>query len=261
MVRNMVMNKLKKVTLQALAWGTLLTIIPLNVAAMSWKDWWLTPDQQASHALSQKQPQKAAQLFNRHDWRAIANYHIAAYQAALDEWDRALAQIKTSSNSIATPKNIMSLSEIYYNRGNVLAHLERYQEAIVSYEKSLSFDPNNDDATFNLALIKQLLKQQKNLSSSSSDNTQSPPTDNNSSDKNTSNIQPKNNPPTQKPTTAKDSNNQLSNRDNSNQPQSLQQWLNKVPDDPGGLLKQKFLRDEKRDELQQFLDQLGETRV
>ena len=172
------MKIFKHLTMQTFAWSALITIIPLNAAAMTWKDWWLTPDQQAAQALSQNQSQQAAQLFNRNDWRAVANYKIAAYQQALDEWDQLLTQMKTRSNSIAAPNNKMSFSDIYYNRGNALAYLERYQEAIVSYEKSLSLDPSNEDAKFNLALIKKLLTQQ-NQSPSSNDGTQSPSTDNN----------------------------------------------------------------------------------
>jgi len=254
------MKKFKCLTLQTLTCSALMSIVPLNTSAMTWKDWWLTPDQQATQAVSQNHPQKAAQLFNRYDWRAVANYKIAAYQQALDEWDQLLTQMKARSNSIAASTNKISLSDIYYNRGNALAHLERYQEAIVSYEKSLSLDPSNEDTKFNLALIKKLLTQQ-NQSSSSNDSTQSPSTDNNTSDQNTSKPKTKNNDLTQKSTNDKDSNNSLSDNGYSDNQQPLQQWLNTVHDDPGGLLKQKFLRDEKREELQQYLDKLGETRV
>jgi len=43
------------------------------------------------------------------------------------------------------------LAQKYYRRGNTYSNLERYEEAIAEYRKSISADPNSSDAIRNLA--------------------------------------------------------------------------------------------------------------
>jgi len=42
---------------------------------------------------------------------------------------------------------------LYYNMGNAYAKLEKFGYAILYYEKSLSINPNNSDALFNLKMV------------------------------------------------------------------------------------------------------------
>ncbi len=51
-----------------------------------------------------------------------------------------------------------------YNRGNALAHMERYEEAIAAYEQALEKDPENQDAKDNKELIEKYLQQQEQQS-------------------------------------------------------------------------------------------------
>ncbi len=44
-----------------------------------------------------------------------------------------------------------------YNRGNALAHAERFTEAIAAYDQALSAEPENEDAAFNKALLAALI--------------------------------------------------------------------------------------------------------
>ena len=50
------------------------------VYALTWADLWRTPDQQAQASLQQGNPEEAAQLFEDPRWRAVANYRGGAYQ-------------------------------------------------------------------------------------------------------------------------------------------------------------------------------------
>lgn len=61
-----------------------------------------------------------------------------------------------------TAESLFRETQNYYNLGNTQAHLGQYKEAIQSYEKALSENPENQDAQFNLNYLKEALKQQQN---------------------------------------------------------------------------------------------------
>lgn len=111
--------------------------------AFGWKDLWQRPDQQAAALLQQGDAKNAAQRFQRPDWRAAASYEAGDYQDALDT----LKQHDADGN--------------WYNRGNTLARLGDYQQAVKAYEKAITHDPDDADAKHNLDLIKRLLEAQK----------------------------------------------------------------------------------------------------
>jgi Ca-activated chloride channel family protein len=48
-----------------------------------------------------------------------------------------------------------------YNRGNALAHAERYAEAIAAYEQALAANPDDEDAAFNKALLANLVDEKE----------------------------------------------------------------------------------------------------
>lgn len=107
-----------------------------NADALEWQDLWQTKDQQAQ-AMVNQDPAAAAQTFNDEKWRGIANYKAGDYEAALKDF---------SGDSASD----------YYNRGNALAQLRKYEEAIKSFEQAQKLQPENDAITQNLAIAKQL---------------------------------------------------------------------------------------------------------
>ena len=48
-----------------------------------------------------------------------------------------------------------------YNRGNALAHADRYAEAITAYEQALAANPDDEDAAFNKALLADLANEKE----------------------------------------------------------------------------------------------------
>ena len=94
----------------------------------------------------------------------------------------------------------------YYNYGNSLAYLKQYQAAIHAYDNTLKLNPKNADAIYNRALVSKLLKK---------DSRQPKPTQNRS----------------------------IINPKFTEEQQSRRQWLHVVPDDPGGLLRAKLMRE------------------
>lgn len=109
-------------------------------------DLWLRPDQQAMKALNAGDAATAAQLFEDPDWKAAAHYRAGNLEA--------------SRQLLASPDN----GTAYYNKGNVLAKLGSYEEAIAAYDEAIRLDPENEDARFNRELVKKALEQQQQQS-------------------------------------------------------------------------------------------------
>ncbi|MFG0172609.1 tetratricopeptide repeat protein [Legionella pneumophila] len=118
-------------------------LISNQLKALSWSDLWFTPNQQAQHLMEKGQFAKAKDLFERNDWAASAAYRAGDYEQAAKLFN----ELKTEQG--------------YYNQGNALAHLGKYEEAIRAYDKALAFNPNNQDALYNRKLISELLKKDK----------------------------------------------------------------------------------------------------
>ena len=110
--------------------------------AATWSDIWQRPDQQASKALAAGDYAKAAAVAPDAARRGSADYKRGDYQLALDEFSRTTG------------------ADADYNRGNALARLGRYQDAIAAYDKAIAEAPPNDDAKANKAAVEALLKQQ-----------------------------------------------------------------------------------------------------
>ena len=111
--------------------------------AFGWDSLWQRDDQRGQQAMDAKQPKLAAQLFHDPQWRAAANYKAGNYPAALDN-------LKGIDNARAD-----------YNRGNALAQLGKYAEAVQAYDAALKRDPKLADAQFNRNLVEALIKKQQ----------------------------------------------------------------------------------------------------
>lgn len=119
----------------------LLLPAPPPALAFDWEGLWLRPDQQGKHALDAGEAGRAARLFQDPDWKGAAHYRAGEYSAALE-----------ALGGADDPERL-------YNRGNSLARLGRYAEAIAAYEEALKRDSGNADALFNKELLEQELQQ------------------------------------------------------------------------------------------------------
>ncbi len=116
---------------------------PTSASALDFGNAWLTPDQQGRLAYQRGDYPAAADRFQDPMWRGVALYRSARYQDALDAFA-----------SIDTP-------ESWYNQGNALLHLNKFEEAVAAYTKALEQRTDWPEATANLAIAQQLLKQEK----------------------------------------------------------------------------------------------------
>jgi Ca-activated chloride channel homolog len=124
------------------------------VYAVDWSSFWSRPDQQANRALEHGDAQKAAELFTNPAWKGAAHYRAGNYEQAL--------------------KSLKDLHDVesWYNKGNTLARLGRYPQAIQAYTEALKLNPTHEDARHNLKLIQKALKQQQQQAQSGQGQTQ-----------------------------------------------------------------------------------------
>jgi Ca-activated chloride channel homolog len=117
-------------------------LIPQVSEAFSWESLWFRPDQQGIRALERDAPEEAAALFQDPGWKGLAHYQAGNYQEAEEAF-----------STVNTPEG-------HYNRGNALANLGRYKEALASYQEALTQQPDHADARHNKSVIEKLLEKQ-----------------------------------------------------------------------------------------------------
>ncbi len=123
---------------------------PRPAMASTWDDLWQRPDQQSARAFEQKDYASAAALATDAGRRGSAEYKRGNFQAALNDFSQE------------------SGPDANYNRGNALARLGRYENAIAAYDQALKEHPGDADTQANKAAVEALLKQQQQQQASKS---------------------------------------------------------------------------------------------
>lgn len=227
------------------------------VYALDWQALWLRPDQRAARAFAAGNLDRALTLAADPRLRASALYRAKRF----DEAERGFAQRDDADS--------------HYNRGNALAKAGRFEEAMSAYDSALERDPEHDDAGFNRGVIQKMLEQQQSGSNDSgSGDSESGDDPSASEERSQENAQAGGSSTaegqageleadakgTGAPEDADSANRAYDeqqqsedddDRHSSNSPkdqaegqsessQAIEQWLRRIPDDPGGLLRSKF---------------------
>jgi len=207
-----------------------------------WEDLWMTKDQQAQKELNNNQPQIAAELFKNPDWKAAAHYKSGDFNQAQEYY--------------ANQTGI----DAKYNLGNALAQQGELDQAIAAYEDVLKQDPDHEDAKFNKELLEKLKQQQQQQQDENEQNKDSQEQqDQKDSEQNKDQQDQQENKEDQQQKEQQESKEQENKepkelspeelkdeRSEQEKQQALEQWLKKIPDDPGGLLREKMRREFKR---------------
>ena len=126
-----------------LALALLLFPLPEPVSALDWDGLWLRRDQQGQRAMDARDYAAAAELFDDPAWKAAAQHRAGDYHGALDSLEP------------------LAGAQSNYNRGNALARLGRYHEAIAAYDRTLAELPDHADAKYNRELLQKELERQQ----------------------------------------------------------------------------------------------------
>jgi Ca-activated chloride channel family protein len=127
--------------LMALALAVLAPPVPAQAA--SFADLWQRADQQAASALAQGDAPRAAGLARSPAWKASAAYRAGDYETAANEYAKAGG------------------ADGAYNRGNALAKLGRYEDALAAYDEALRLAPDMADAQANRQAVEAFLQHQQ----------------------------------------------------------------------------------------------------
>lgn len=223
--------------------------------ALSWNDLWLRPDQQGQRLLQADQAKEAATRFEDPQWQGEALYRAGDYPAAA-------ARFAQDDSAIG-----------HYNRGNALAKSNELEAALDAYEQALERQPELPQALQNKALVEQLLRQQQQSqeqqqSPQPPEQAQPPASAQPSAEspqQATPAPQPKQEqaeqtPPAEQGQATQQGEQQASAQQgreagpagsdaeplDGEQRDALEQWLRQIPDDPGELLRRKFLYEQQQ---------------
>ncbi|RRV05556.1 VWA domain-containing protein [Pseudomonas sp. v388] len=238
----------------------LLFMVPQPSQAFELQDLWLRPDQQGQRLLEQRRPAEAAQRFEDPRWKGIALFEAGDYAGA--------AQRFAEGDSAAD----------HYNRATALARGGELDAALDAFDQALERQPDFPAAQYNRELVQSLREQtrdeedqepepatddaadeggesgesQQSQAHSSSEGdeqasepgeqsaSESPPPDSTGQAASGSSLDDE--LTTRPPIRPADS--QLTGE----RRQELEQWLRKIPDDPGELLRRKFRYEQQHQE-------------
>ncbi|WP_348658455.1 VWA domain-containing protein [uncultured Stutzerimonas sp.] len=236
----------------------LLLFVPQPASALSFDDLWLRPDQQGMRLLESSRPDEAAKHFKNYQWQGYARYQAGDFAGAAEQFSQ--------GDSAAD----------HYNRGNALARNDELKAAIEAYEQALELDPGLDVARRNKAAVEEALRQRQTQEEANPDEptpqertpetaqqmqargSKGPAASPASTDQATTQA-----PPSQAGAVSSETQNEAppeSNSEATDQPiaqaqqvpvdpeqdQAMNQWLRKIPDDPGELLRRKFLYEQRK---------------
>ncbi len=215
-----------------------------------WENAWQRKDQQAYRALQEGDAQKAAALAVDPALSGEGWYRSEEHAKAVEAW------------------SALDAADAHYNRGNALAHLGKYDAAIEAYNDALAIDPEMEDALTNRALLEKMKQQQeqKGEGQEGESGESEPPGDQSDGD-------PAQQPESKDGKEGEQSDSQEGEQQENEQQegeqgeeetgeegkpgdyseawseedaQAMEQWLRRIPDDPGGLLRRKFRNQHQR---------------
>ena len=252
-------------------WAIVLLVFVLPLAqpaqASLWDDMWQTRNQQAQERLEEGDVLAAAELFDDGEWQAVSRYRGGEFAE--------------SAAKFAAKGDTRNL----YNLGNAMAMQGEFESALDAYEQVLKMEPDNADAKYNRDLMDEMLQEQQSQQEGESQDSdqesggESEESDGeNESDQQNSDNSGLTNLDERGPTERAEDEDQQKNLDalqeeleraaeaqnnseseqqltdeqleelrrTQEEQQAMEQWLRRIPHDPGRLLRTKFRYQYKR---------------
>ena len=255
--------------------------LPVPAHALSWDDLWLTPDQQALRALQEGDTASAQEKFNHTQWKAAATYRNGQYDratelyqgdSAIDHYNRgnALAKDGKLEEAIASYNQALALApemeDAQFNR-ELVEQLKQQQQNQQQDQPKGDPQENPEDQKNQQQPGEQDPEDANdgsdNPSGSNNQNSTEPPApeEKDGQQEGEQSQQESRPEPSEQATDPQPS---PGDGEKSEQPsqgalpemseeekQAMEQWLRKIPDDPGGLLREKFRYESRKREFEE----------
>ncbi len=218
-------------------------LISTDAKAGLWEDLWASKDQQAQAALMQERAEDAAVLARDPAIAGEAFYRSGDFTRAGQSWSQ------------------LDQADSHYNRGNSMAQAGELEAALAAYDAALALDPEMEDAIFNRALVEQM-KQEQEQQQQEQEDSEGESSDEQSGDESEQGEQgeeessedqqdgeqsdKESDEQQEGEEEAKPSESEMEQNWSEEDAQAMEQWLRRIPDDPGGLLRRKFRNQHQR---------------
>lgn len=264
-------------------WLYLSLLLAFNAHSFSWSDLWATKDQQGQALMKQQQFKEAVTAFENKNWQATAAYRAGDYQQAAKRFEalnnedgffnqgNALAKMKAYDKAIKAYDKALAINpnneDALFNKKLIEDLLKNQPQNNQQNDKKDKQDKSEqqDDQKNNQNNDQQKQgdqkkQEEKDQQSSPSKSDQSEDKEQQSKPEKDEKQKQENQPDKTKPEEDKqqeESQNspdkpeekkpepakEESSAEEREQQRAKDQWLRLIPDDPGGLLREKFLRD------------------
>jgi Ca-activated chloride channel family protein len=237
--------------------------VPEGAEASMWDDLWLTKDQQAQRQLQQGNPDDAAALFENPEWQAVAEYEAGAFAESA-------ARFAEQSDA----RNLYNLGNALARQGEFETAIDAYEEVLEMDPDNTDARYNRDLLKELMAQSQQEQEGEQQESSDQSGNDSQQSDSQNSSDSEDAEESSQGNSNSEEQE-ASQREQEMSEEDmqalqeelqraaeeaeqsdqetrqmtqeelealrkEQEQHQAMEQWLRRIPNDPGGLLRRKF---------------------
>ena len=218
-------------------------LLSTDAKAGLWEDLWASKDQQAQAALKQERAEDAAVLARDPAIAGEAFYRSGEFARAGQSWSQ------------------LDQADSHYNRGNSMAQAGELEAALEAYDAALAQNPEMEDAIFNRALVEQMKQEQEQQQQEQEDSEgessedesgdeseQGEQGEEESSEDQQDGEQSDEESDEQKEgeEEGKPSESEMEQNWSEEDAQAMEQWLRRIPDDPGGLLRRKFRNQHQR---------------
>jgi Ca-activated chloride channel family protein len=214
-------------------------LVPQDASADTWTDLWESRDQQAYRSLRAEEANKAATLAKDPALAGEAWYRAGDYARATQAWSMAEG------------------ADAHYNRGNALVGAGDLEGAIAAYDAALEIEQTHEDALANREIVEQMKQQQEQQQQEqqqgdeqSEDSEQSDSEPGEEGEEGEQQESEQDSEQQQEPQPgeeeAEPQENEYEENWSEEDAQAMEQWLRRIPDDPGGLLRRKFRNQHQR---------------
>ncbi len=245
-------------------------VLPPDAQALDWSAWWQNNDQRANQLFEQGDHAAAAELFDDPDWKASSNYRAGDYAAALGTWEQleseaaaynhanALARLGRLDDALAAYDRLLQQNPTHqdalFNKQAIEEFLKNQQSQ--QQQEQQSEPQQGEQGEQQQQQGDQQQQQSGQGETQSEESEQSAGSSQDQPETDAQNQQQAQQQDGQDDTEQQQSqareqaseaeqqaaeSESMAELDQQMSEQAAEQWLRKIPDDPGGLLRRKFI--------------------